>query len=80
MGKKSRKNKKAKKQKGIRIADKAVDKQKPGESTSKSESLSALLSKPEPWESWETQLVCDSIVLAIISLIILGILINLFVL
>ena len=80
VGKKSRKKSRAKKQGKIRKEDKVISKQDFDESTSKSESLSALLSEPEPWESWETQLVSYSIVLAIIGLIILGILINLFIL
>jgi len=40
------------------------------------ESADALLSDPEPWESWETQLVTCSILAAIIGLVLLGILIN----
>jgi|TARA_B100001750_G_C15065995_1_gene378746 cytochrome b561 len=40
------------------------------------ESADALLSDPEPWESWETQLVTYSILVAVIGLVLLGILIN----
>jgi len=35
-----------------------------------------LFTNPEPWEKWETELVIGSIIIAIVSLIILGILIN----
>lgn len=38
--------------------------------------VDALFTNPEPWEPWETKLVVYSIIIAIISLIILGILIN----
>ncbi len=39
-------------------------------------SAEALLGKPEPWESWETKLVGWSIGIGITGLIILGYLIN----
>ena len=43
-------------------------------------SAGALLQEAEPWESWETKLVGYSIGLAIVGLIILGWLINTFIL
>jgi len=42
--------------------------------------LDQLFSNPEPWEPWENKLVFGSIITAIIGLIILGVLINIFVL
>lgn len=39
-----------------------------------------LFGNPEPWESWESKLVIYSILIAIVGLVILGILINLFLL
>ncbi len=42
--------------------------------------LDDLFSNPEPWESWEHKLVWGSIIVAIVSLGILGILINIFLL
>ena len=35
-----------------------------------------LFTNPEPWEKWETKLVWGSIITAILSLIILGVIIN----
>jgi hypothetical protein len=35
---------------------------------------------PEPWEPWETKLVAGSIIIAVISLIILAVLINMLIL
>ncbi len=35
-----------------------------------------LFTNPEPWEKWETKLVWGSIITAVISLFILGIIIN----
>nr|VFK21462.1 MAG: hypothetical protein BECKLFY1418C_GA0070996_10945 [Candidatus Kentron sp. LFY] len=49
-------------------------------SEQETKSAEALLGEPEPWESWETQLVGWSIGIAIIGLIILGWLINTFIL
>jgi len=43
-------------------------------------SAEELLGEPEPWESWETKLVMYSIGIALIGLVILGILINTFIL
>lgn len=43
-------------------------------------SADELLGEAEPWEAWETQLVSYSLVLAIISLVVLGVLINTFIL
>lgn len=43
-------------------------------------SAEALLGEPEPWESWETKLVAGSIGIAIVALIILGWLINTYIL
>lgn len=39
-----------------------------------------LLGEPEPWEPWETKLVLGSIGLGIVGLIVLGALINIFIL
>ncbi len=44
------------------------------------ESAEELLGEAEPWESWETQLVSWCIGIAIVSLVILGYLINTFIL
>nr|VFJ94448.1 MAG: hypothetical protein BECKLFY1418B_GA0070995_105815 [Candidatus Kentron sp. LFY] len=49
-------------------------------SEQETKSAETLLGEPEPWESWETQLVGWSIGIAIIGLIILGWLINTFIL
>ena len=35
---------------------------------------------PEPWEAWETKLVAGSIIIAIISLIVLAVIINILIL
>jgi len=43
-------------------------------------SAEALLGEAEPWEDWETKLVVGSIGIAVVGLIVLGILINMFVL
>lgn len=43
-------------------------------------SAEALLGEPEPWESWETKLVTYSIGIAIIGLVVLGYLINTYIL
>jgi hypothetical protein len=43
-------------------------------------SAEALLGEAEPWESWETRLVVGSIAIAIVGLIVLGWLINSFIL
>lgn len=40
----------------------------------------ALLGEPEPWEPWETQLVTWCLGLGIVGLVILGTLINIFIL
>jgi len=42
--------------------------------------LEQLFTNPEPWEKWESKLVFGSIIIAIISLTILGVLINTFIL
>ncbi len=44
------------------------------------ESAEALLGEPEPWESWETKLVAWSIGLAIVGVVILGWLIDTYIL
>ena len=44
------------------------------------ESADELLGEAEPWEKWETQLVSYSIGIAIVSVIILGWLINTYIL
>lgn len=49
-------------------------------SEDEAKSAEALLGEPEPWESWETQLVSWSIGIAIVGLIVLGWLINTFIL
>lgn len=43
-------------------------------------SAEELLGDPEPWESWETKLVGYSIGIAIVGLIVLGYLINTYIL
>lgn len=43
-------------------------------------SAEELLGEPEPWESWETKLVVYSIGIALIGLVVLGFLINMFIL
>lgn len=43
-------------------------------------SAEELLGEPEPWESWETKLVMYSIGIALVGLVILGFLINTFIL
>ena len=43
-------------------------------------SAEALLGAPEPWESWETKLVVYSIAIAILGLLVLGWLVNTFIL
>ncbi len=43
-------------------------------------SAEELLGEAEPWESWETQLVSWSIGIAIVGLVVLGWLINTFIL
>ena len=40
----------------------------------------ALLGEPEPWESWETKLVVWSLVIGAAGLVILGALVNAFIL
>lgn len=48
--------------------------------TQETKAAEALLGEPEPWEPWETKLVLWSIGLAIGGLVILGWLINTFIL
>lgn len=43
-------------------------------------SAEALLGEAEPWEDWETKLVLGSVAIAVVGLVILGVLINMFVL
>jgi len=43
-------------------------------------SAEELLGDPEPWESWETKLVVYSISIACVGLVILGYLVNTFIL
>lgn len=43
-------------------------------------SAEELLGAPEPWEAWETKLVMYSIGIAIVGLVVLGILVNTFIL
>lgn len=50
------------------------------EETESVESTQALLSPPEPWESWETQLVGWSLGIAFAGLLLLGWVINNFIL
>ena len=38
------------------------------------------IGEPEPWEKWETKLVCFSLILGVGMLIIGGILVNMFIL
>ncbi len=42
--------------------------------------IEELFTNPEPWAAWESKLVFGSIIVAIISLAILGVLINYFLL
>jgi len=44
------------------------------------EETEAILGVPEPWETWETRLVTWSISIGIVGLVVLGTLINLFLL
>jgi len=39
-----------------------------------------LFTNPEPWEKWESKLVIYSIIIAVVGLVILGLLINWFIL
>ena len=43
-------------------------------------SAEELLGTPEPWESWETKLVVYSVAIAAVGLVILGYLVNTFIL
>ena len=43
-------------------------------------SAEELLGDPEPWEAWETKLVTYSIGIAVVGLVILGFLVNTFIL
>lgn len=56
--------------------DKAIDESRQRELTSAEE----LHGEPEPWEPWETKLVLYSIGLALAGLVILGLLVNTFIL
>ena len=38
--------------------------------------VNELFTNPEPWEPWETKLVLGSVLVGIVSLLILGVLIN----
>ncbi len=38
------------------------------------------IDKPEPWEPWETKLVCFSIILGIGMIVVGGVLVNMFIL
>ncbi|MDH3672295.1 MAG: hypothetical protein OES46_14235 [Gammaproteobacteria bacterium] len=40
----------------------------------------SLLGEPEPWESWETKLVLYSLVIGAVGLVVLGALVNAFIL
>ncbi len=44
------------------------------------QSAEELLGEAEPWEKWETQLVTWSIGIAIVGVVVLGLLINIFIL
>lgn len=57
-------------------ADESVDDARIRELSSAEE----LLGDPEPWEAWETKLVLYSIGIAIVGLVVLGILVNTFIL
>jgi len=57
-------------------SDQPIDEARNRELTSAEE----LLGDPEPWESWETKLVVYSIGIAFIGLVILGYLVNTFIL
>jgi len=56
--------------------EQTIDESRSRELTSAEE----LLGDPEPWESWETKLVVYSIGIAFIGLVILGYLVNTFIL
>ncbi len=55
-----------------------VDTVAPGDDQQKS--AQALLGEAEPWEPWETQLVGWSIGIGLAGLLVLGVLINIFIL
>jgi hypothetical protein len=57
-------------------ASESVDDARMRELTSAEE----LLGDPEPWEAWESKLVMYSIGIAIVGLVVLGILVNTFIL
>ncbi len=46
----------------------------------RTDEVNQLFTNPEPWEKWESKLVFGSIIIAVFSLTILGILINQFLL
>ncbi len=46
----------------------------------RTDEVNQLFTNPEPWEKWESKLVYGSIIIAVFSLTILGILINQFLL
>ena len=48
--------------------------------TEETKAAEALLGEPEPWEPWETKLVVWSIGLAVAALVVLGWLINTYIL
>jgi len=50
------------------------------ESEQRNQEVEQLFTQPEPWEKWESKLVFGSIIIAIISLTVLGIIINNFIL
>ena len=60
--------------KGVSMADTALP------DDAQLRSAEALLEEPEPWEHWETQLVLGSIGLGLAGLVVLGFLINKFLL
>ena len=57
-------------------SDESIDEVRNQELTSAEE----LLGDPEPWESWETKLVLYSVGIACIGIVILGYLVNTFIL
>ncbi|WP_455222580.1 hypothetical protein [Kaarinaea lacus] len=61
---------------------KAVSSEQPIDEIRNRELTSAeeLLGEPEPWEAWETKLVIYSIGIAFVGLVILGYLVNTFIL
>lgn len=61
-------------------AKKTTEEQVASELSSKGEFAESVLGEPEPWAEWETRLCLWSIGIGIVALVILGLLINQFLL